>query len=302
MTERRLLRTVVDRCDARLSGRFLSKLSERLAAKGVYTEPPLDSKGLRGRDWIYFASGPFPPDELLFPKERDLLRFVSACIGTGVFRDLRPARFARNGGREFRLPDGRRIDLLCEEKSNTSKGALVAIELKQDHERGVIEQLTEYLDTLKAQFPERAVRGIIITGRESRVGTKVFKDFGGHTIDWYCYEVAFRRAGDAWASEARGGRSVIGDAHGDTLVADERAMRDFGSRSSRKPQEVPAIIARDGRRAARSRHGGRSHSDGMGRGRGGMSIGGASCANGTFRGRSRVMAVPACGPLTRAQA
>lgn len=197
VTERRLLSTVVDRCNARLSQRFLSKLRERLSANGVYTEPPIDSKGLRGRDWIYFARGPFPPDELLFPRERDLLRFVSACIGTGVFRDLRPARFARNGGREYRLPDGRRIDLLCEEKSNSGSGALVAIELKQDRERGVVEQLTEYLDALKALYPHRAVRGIIITGRESRIGSKVLKNLDGYSIEWYCYEVAFRHADGA---------------------------------------------------------------------------------------------------------
>lgn len=196
VTERRLLRTVVERCDARLSRRFLARLSERLAAKGIYTEPPLESKGLRGRDWIYFASGPFPPDELLFPRERDLLRFVSACIGTGIFRDLRPAKFARNGGREFRLAGGRRIDLLCEEKSNSADSTLVAIELKQGGERGVVEQLVEYLDALKVQFPNRAVRGIIVTGRESRVGSKVLTSLEGHTIDWFCYEVGFRRVDD----------------------------------------------------------------------------------------------------------
>ena len=195
--ERRLLKTVAGRCATRISRPFLIRLGQRLAASGVYTEPPLDSKGLRGSDWVYFANGPFPPDAMLFPKERDLLRFVSACIGTGAFRDLRPARIARNGGREFRLPDGRRIDLLCEEKSASGKGALVAIELKQDRERGVVVQMVEYLDALKVLYPERPVRGIIITGREDRVGATMLRRFEGHEIDWFCYEVSFRKISDA---------------------------------------------------------------------------------------------------------
>lgn len=192
-TERRLLGTVAAQCGSRLTSRFLSQLGVRLHARGLATSPSLDSKGLRRSDWIYFAKGHFPPDAMLFPRERDLVRFVSSCIGTGVFRDLRHFRTGRRASaEEFRLPDGRRVDLLCEEKTTSGPGALVALELKSDGERGVVEQLVGYMDALRVMFPDREVRGVIVTGREDQVGAKLLPAVDRYRIDWICYRVDFR--------------------------------------------------------------------------------------------------------------
>ena len=154
--ERRRLRTVTTDCGHRASAAFMEDLQERLKEAGVYTEPPLTDAGLRLGDWVRFSSGPFPPDSAFFPRERDLQRFVEACLGTGPFRNLEPYRVGRRiMWREFRLPDGRKIDLLCQERAKSGRGALVAIELKREHERGTIEQTISYLDALQQLHPVR---------------------------------------------------------------------------------------------------------------------------------------------------
>ena len=81
----------------------------------IYCEPALTDSGLRLDDWVLFSTGPFPPDVAFFPRERDLLRFVEASLGTGAFRNLERLRLGGRSGREFRLSDGRKIDLLCQE-------------------------------------------------------------------------------------------------------------------------------------------------------------------------------------------
>ena len=115
-------------------------------------------------------------------------------MGSGVFRNLQVMK--RNGkevGREYRLPSGGQIDVLCEERTRRGKGALVVIELKRDRERGTVEQVIGYLDDLKRSFPSRGVRGIIISGREDQVAAAMLKGVRGYQIDWYCYRVTFER-------------------------------------------------------------------------------------------------------------
>jgi len=110
---------------------------------------------------------------------------------SGVFRNLELFRSKRVSGREFRLPNGRRIDLLCQERARYGFGALVAIELKREHERGIAEQMIGYLDSLKEIFPDREVRGIIISGREDAVAATVLQGVSKYEISWLCYEVKF---------------------------------------------------------------------------------------------------------------
>jgi Endonuclease NucS C-terminal domain len=192
--ERRKLRTVTAECHQRGSSRFLAQLEERLKEAGIYTEPPLTDSSVRLDDWVLFSTGPFPPDSAFFPKEKDLQRFVEACLGNGVFRNLELFRSpGRTSGREFRLPDGHRIDLLCQERSKSGVGALVAIELKRNHERGTLEQMVGYLEALKQLYPSRHVRGIIISGREDQVAAALLKDVTGYDIGWLCYHVKFDR-------------------------------------------------------------------------------------------------------------
>lgn len=192
--ERRLLSTVTKACGAKATEQFCERLEKRLQENGIYTDPPLTDSGLRRRDWVHFSTGPFPPDALLFASEKHLQRFVESCIGRGAFRNLRLYRGDRGSAREFRLPSGEKIDLLCEEITRNGVGALVAVELKRDQQKGTVEQLVGYLDALKILFPSREVRGVIVSGREDRVATGVLKGVTRYRIDWYLYHVDFSKA------------------------------------------------------------------------------------------------------------
>ena len=128
----------------------------------------------------------------LFPRETDLQRFVQACLGSGAFRNLELCKLkGHSSGREFRLPDGRRIDLLCQERSKSGTGALVVIEMKREHERGTVEQVMSYIDALRQLYPSRAVRAIIVSGREDQVASVRLTQVTGYDIKWLCYEVTF---------------------------------------------------------------------------------------------------------------
>jgi hypothetical protein len=190
--ERRKLRTVTAECYQKGSSRFLAQLGERLNEAGIYTEPPLANPEVRLDDWVLFSKGPFPPDSTIFSKEKDLQRFVEACLGKGTFRNLELFRAPGPvSGREFRLPSGHRIDLLCQERTKSGVGALVAIELKRSQERGTLEQMVGYLEELKQLHPCRHVRGIIISGREDQVAASLLKEQKGYDIGWLCYHVQF---------------------------------------------------------------------------------------------------------------
>ncbi len=192
--ERRKLRTVTGECRHKGSPRFLEELESRLKEAGIYTEPRLVDSGLRLDDWVLFSTGPLPPDSIFFPREKDMVRFVEASLGSGVFRNLEVFRpDGHKSGREFPLPDGRKIDLLCQERAKSGAGALIAIELKREHERGALEQLMSYIDALKQRYPSRVVKGIIISGREDQVASSVLRDVTGYDIQWFCYQVKFNR-------------------------------------------------------------------------------------------------------------
>lgn len=191
--ERRKLRTIASACGKRASAPFLASLQDRLNHASIYTEPPLIDSGLRLDDWVLFSTGPFPAAAAFFSKESDLQRFVEASLGSSVFRNLEPFKpDGRRSCREFRLPDGRRIDLLCQERGKSGKGALVAIELKREQQRGTVQQMVEYLDALKQLYPLRTAKGLIITGREDQVSATLLKGIVGYDIQWFCYDVSFK--------------------------------------------------------------------------------------------------------------
>lgn len=189
--ERRLLSTVASECGSRATGKFRDRLQKQLRESGIHANPPLTDIGLRLKDWVRFSTESFPPDTLLFSSEKHLQKFVEACLGSGDFRNLRLYKGDRGSGREFRLPDGGKIDLLCEEITRSGPGALVAIELKREQQRGTLEQVIGYLDDLKLLFPGRSVRGIIVSGREDEVAASMLRTVTVHRIDWYCYHVKF---------------------------------------------------------------------------------------------------------------
>lgn len=190
--ERRKLRTMLADCGKRGSAGVLAEIEARFTEAGIYTEPRLADSGLRLDDWVWFSTGPFPPDSAFFPREADLQRFVQACIGSGAFRNLELCKVKGHAsGREFRLPDGRRIDLLCQERTKSGTGGLVVIELKREHERGTVEQVMSYIDALKQLYPSRAVRAIIVSGREDQVASVRLGQVTGYDIRWLCYDVTF---------------------------------------------------------------------------------------------------------------
>lgn len=195
--ERRKLRTVTALCGQKASTRFLTRLDEDLRAAGIYTEPSLVDSSLKLDDWVLFAKSPFLPQAIYFPKERDLQHFVEACIGSGPFRHLEACRLPGvKSGREFRLPSGR-IDLLCQERSRSGQGALVAIEFKRKNDRGTVVQMVSYLNELRTLYPSRRVRGMIISGSDDPVAAAVLKEFRGHEIECLCYSVKFERTPDS---------------------------------------------------------------------------------------------------------
>lgn len=192
--EKRKLRTVLAACKHKGTKVFLNRLEGQLEKAGIYTETRLSDSGLLLDDWVLFSTGPFPPDSWFFPREDDLRRFVEACLGKGKFRNLHICRFpGHKSGREYQLGDGRKIDLLCEERTKKGPGALVAIELKREHELGTVTQLIGYMDALRQLYPSRDVKGIIISGREERAESMVLRTVAGYDIEWFCYQVKFDR-------------------------------------------------------------------------------------------------------------
>ena len=192
----RLLGRIATRCQVKkVSVSFLLRLATQLKNAGIHTEPPLNASGLRRTDRIRFSTRAFPIPALLFEKERGLQDFVRACIGVGPFRDLVLFKDGRkpHDSLEFRLPGRLRIDILCEQKARSGRGDLVAIELKRGKQPGTVEQLRGYIDALRVRFPNRNVRGIIITGHDDALATTSLEATRdrGYTIDWYCYDVKF---------------------------------------------------------------------------------------------------------------
>ena len=94
---------------------------------------------------------------------------------------------------EYRLPNDRRIDLLCQEKTKHRAGTLVAIELKRHNPPDTVHQLVGYLDALKKLFPKRELRGIIISSSENPATTVSVEGAGEYDIEWYRYRVEFEQ-------------------------------------------------------------------------------------------------------------
>ena len=192
---RRKLSTISSRCGRKkATASFLESARSQLRQSGVFTRPSLTDPGLRSTDWVRFSLSPFPPEPHLFAKEKNLRAFVVASLGQGVFRGLVPFKTAGNStGIEYQLPDNRRIDLLCRERTKSGHGALVAIELKRGTSKGAIEQLMGYIDALQELFPRRDVKGIIISSHVDPAAAALLKSVKSHQIKWYCYKVEFEQ-------------------------------------------------------------------------------------------------------------
>lgn len=192
------LRSIVSACRTKATPRFFAALESQLAASGLHIHPDPSAGRVEPKAWVHLSTAKLAPEDLLFPKERDLQAFVAASLGTGPFQGLRLYRERkRELGREFRLKSGKRIDLLCQE---VVSGDLVAIELKKKLGPEAVHQMLGYIQALAAQYPKRAVRGIIITGKVDDVMLSMIRH---QPITCLQYKVEFTNPADS--TQARRG-------------------------------------------------------------------------------------------------
>lgn len=192
MSVRRKFRSIVSLAGTRATRRVISDLQDVMGQEGVFANPPIDGDLPSLDSWIELSLEPASDEPALFAREKDLVTFVEHTLGVGVFRSLVPFTHGTTGSaREYRLPDDRRIDLLCEERTFRGRGALVAIELKRAHDRGAVEQMIGYLKALQHLFPTRPVRGIIVAGRADETACEMLRAITEFQIDLVVYEVRF---------------------------------------------------------------------------------------------------------------
>lgn len=194
--ERRKLRTLTEACGLkRASPQFLDRLRQQVADAGLFTDPDLGDRGLRSDDYVRFAAQPFPAERTFFPSEAALQKFVKLAIEqrVGIFRNLQLVSKRRaERSIEVILPSRKRIDILCEERTKSGVGALVAVELKREYDRGAPVQVLEYMDELKRLNPGRQVKGMIIEGSAGMADPSIVQFAASKGIRWHVYDVSFR--------------------------------------------------------------------------------------------------------------
>ncbi|MFN2317153.1 MAG: hypothetical protein ABR602_10755 [Gemmatimonadales bacterium] len=178
---------------SRSSAVFWTDLSSALDAARICHD--LDRRRVAPNTWIKFGRVPIEEDRHRFPEEAAIRTFVKKALGQGIFRNLRPLRSRiRQSGKEFRLLDNTRVDLLCEEKLGRRWTGLVAIEFKHQRVREAPAQMIAYLTQLRREFPGRQVRGLIITSEEDAQVATLLLNIRGFDIEWITYRVDFHRA------------------------------------------------------------------------------------------------------------
>ena len=191
------LRVVLQKAGySRMHPNILERLRTALDQAGIDTFPRLDDPGLDRDTRIYFFRSPMPaglaPSRALFDTERQLEDFlVNNFAALPVFRGLRLR------GRQYALGQGRRIDLLCEEKRG---GRLVGVELKHHGpDNGLVTQMHRYMTDLTrlANNEGRHVgaRGIVITGRpdpDVAADLRTLCSRHGYEVDWRLYRATLK--------------------------------------------------------------------------------------------------------------
>lgn len=183
-------RTVSRACGAKkMHAGLLKRLATRLERATIYSEPSVADRAVCANDWIRFARVPIRKSKWLPRSERALEALMVDGIGrTDGLRDLRLIQ------RQYRLGNGRVVDLLCEEVRRNRKGALVAIELKRSQDEGVVRQVVSYLRELKRNpiALGRDVRAMIVTGLDDPVGCKLVEDLSDVQIGWFQYRLSVK--------------------------------------------------------------------------------------------------------------
>jgi len=129
---------------------------------------------------LRFSKAPFPPEEMLFPTEDALKRFVMAQIGnTGRLKALTLLKEEARIGNCL-------IDLLCEDPTRRDR-PLVIIEFKKGGRSDRLAgQLARYVDTVRGQpeYENRPLKVIVITAGDD---PGVMDTMRGRDVDVECY-------------------------------------------------------------------------------------------------------------------
>jgi hypothetical protein len=191
LIRRKIVRLLSDCGRQNITRPFLAEFDQALTTASLFTRPSLVARPLLQDECVEFSTRPFDPQSVFFETEAELREFLRRAVGV-----MPPLEALQERAYEYRLPSGKRIDLLCEEISKNGKGALVAIEFKRDDPTyGVVAQLDAYLTELAktAEGRGRQVRGLIISGPE-RDGRAADVSHAQNRIDWYYYSVALQAA------------------------------------------------------------------------------------------------------------
>jgi hypothetical protein len=162
----------------------LRTLGAALKANGIYTEFDIDHPSLSRQEKLRFARQPIIPKPLTFTREHDVRELmIKACIGS-----VRPFHRLTLYKQEYWL-EGKRIDLLCQEPSSRGRKDLVVIELKRSKDRGVLEQIGEYMQLLSMDpiAKGRRIRGIVVSGAGERAPITFSGKVGGFRVEWWQY-------------------------------------------------------------------------------------------------------------------
>lgn len=164
------------------------RISEALAERRVFADPPLSTPGLDWETRIYFRRTPASRDPLTrtarFPAERDLEDFLVANFDY-LFPGLRLL------DRQYRVDSGQ-IDLLAQDRDG-----YVVIELKvADASKDLVHKVDAYMDDVarwvEAKGTGEAVRGIVVTTRVNetmRAQLEAQARADGRRIDWLEYRI-----------------------------------------------------------------------------------------------------------------
>ncbi len=190
------LKTVLKECGwARTSATNCKRIQKALVAAGIYPEPILDAEGVQFEDWIYSSQVKPKPykrknySKWAFASEETLRRFLLSN-----FDRIKQFKRLKKPQREYKLPSGRRVDILCRERKSND---YVVIEIKKDN-KDPIGQLLLYLREVneklaKAEDPPVKVRGMVISGQPNRAFKKALgEELGGYAVAWHVYRVQMK--------------------------------------------------------------------------------------------------------------
>lgn len=185
------LRVLLKECGwTRRSDGAMAQIQGACEAAGIWPEPMLTATGLGPEDQIYFSKTKPRPytkeiySSLSFSSEKALQKFLLEN-----FESIPEFKRLRKPKAEYRLPSGRRIDILCREKSS---GDYVVIELKK-RKQDAVGQILGYMEEVNrtlAGREQKNVRGIIVKGQPNRAIQRAIGDkLQGYPIEWIHYVV-----------------------------------------------------------------------------------------------------------------